>query len=163
YQGSSKATTVSGTSATVSGLSPATSYSFTVKAFDAAGNVSQPSGSVSATTDSSGGGGGGGSKLGGYFVDWGVYQRNYQVKKIDTSGSAAKLTQINYAFGNVQNGACTVGDSYADYDKFYGAADSVDGTSDTWDAGALRGSFHQLQELKKKHPQLKLVWSFGGW
>src|SRR5262249_3778351 len=109
YQGSSKATTVSGTSATVSGLSPATSYSFTVKAFDAAGNVSQPSGSVSATTDSSGGGGGGGSKLGGYFVDWGVYQRNYQVKNIDTSGSAAKLTQINYAFGNVQNGACTVG------------------------------------------------------
>ena len=163
YQGGTKALTVTGTSATVSGLSPSTGYTFTVKAFDAAGNVSGASNAVGATTDSSGGMGGGGSKLGGYFVEWGVYQRNYQVKNIDTSGSGGKLTQINYAFGNVQNGACTVGDSYADYDKFYGAADSVDGTSDSWDTGALRGSFHQLQELKKKYPQIKLLWSFGGW
>jgi chitinase len=39
----------------------------------------------------------------------------------------------------------------------------VDGTSDTWDAGALRGSFHQLRELKAKHPGLKVIYSFGGW
>ena len=105
----------------------------------------------------------GGHKVVGYFVDWGVYQRDYHVKNIDTSGSAAKLTHLDYAFGNVTNGTCAVGDSYADYDKYYGAADSVDGTSDTWDAGALRGSFHQLQELKKKYPNLKVLWSFGGW
>src|SRR5438309_5788498 len=102
-------------------------------------------------------------KVIGYFVDWGVYQRNYHVKNIVTSGSASKLNQIDYAFGNVTNGQCAVGDSYADYDKFYDAASSVDGTSDTWDAGALRGAFHQLQELKKLHPGLKIVWSFGGW
>ena len=58
----------------------------------------------------------------GYFVQWGVYERNYHVKNIDTSGSAAKLTHINYAFGNVTNGQCAIGDAYADYDKAYDAA-----------------------------------------
>ncbi|HEY7484738.1 MAG TPA: glycosyl hydrolase family 18 protein [Streptosporangiaceae bacterium] len=105
----------------------------------------------------------GGRKVLGYFVDWGVYQRNYHVKNIDTSGSAAKLTHINYAFGNVTNGQCAVGDSYADYDRFYAAGESVDGTADSWDAGALRGSFNQLRELKRKYPNLKVLWSFGGW
>jgi len=99
----------------------------------------------------------------GYFVDWGVYQRNYHVKNIETSGSADKLTHLNYAFGNVTNGQCAIGDSYADYDKFYDAASSVDGTTDTWDAGALRGNFNQLRKLKAMHPNLKVIWSFGGW
>jgi chitinase len=99
----------------------------------------------------------------GYFVDWGVYQRNYHVKNIETSGSADRLTHINYAFGNVTNGQCAVGDSYADYDRFYDAASSVDGTADTWDTGALRGSFNQLRKLKAMHPGLKVLWSFGGW
>ena len=99
----------------------------------------------------------------GYFVQWGVYQRNYHVKNIETSGSAAKLTHINYAFGNVTNGQCAIGDSYADYDKFYDSASSVDGTTDTWDAGALRGNFNQLRKLKAMHPGLKVLFSFGGW
>jgi chitinase len=107
--------------------------------------------------------GGGGNKIVGYFAEWGVYGRNYHVKNIETSGSAAKLTHINFAFGNVTNGQCAIGDSYADYDKAYSAADSVDGVADTWDAGALRGSFGQLRRLKKMHPNLKVIWSFGGW
>ncbi|MCX4773991.1 glycoside hydrolase family 18 protein [Streptomyces sp. NBC_01285] len=103
-----------------------------------------------------------GSKVVGYFTDWGVYQRNYHVKNIETSGSADKLTHINYAFGNVQDGKCTVGDSYADYEKAYTADQSVDGVADTWDQ-ELRGSFNQLRKLKKLHPDLKILWSFGGW
>ncbi|MDT7785078.1 MAG: chitinase [Pseudonocardiales bacterium] len=99
----------------------------------------------------------------GYFVQWGVYARNYHVKNIRTSGSASKLTHINYAFGNVSGGRCVLGDTYADYDKFYDAASSVDGTSDTWDAGALRGNFNQLRKLKKLNPGLKVLFSFGGW
>ena len=43
--------TVTGLSATVGGLSPATAYSFTVTATDAAGNTSNPSNTVSVTTD----------------------------------------------------------------------------------------------------------------
>ncbi|WP_405802769.1 glycoside hydrolase family 18 protein [Streptomyces sp. NBC_01187] len=98
----------------------------------------------------------------GYFTNWGVYQRNYHVKNVETSGSAAKLTHINYAFGNVQGGKCTVGDSFADYEKTYTADQSVDGQADTWDQ-PLRGNFNQLLKLKKKHPGLKILWSFGGW
>jgi len=105
----------------------------------------------------------GARKTVGYFAEWGVYGRNYHVKNIETSGSASKLTHILYAFGNTTGGACSIGDSYADYDKAYTAADSVDGVADTWDAGALRGSFNQLRKLKRLHPGLKVIWSFGGW
>ncbi|MFD3488840.1 glycoside hydrolase family 18 protein [Streptomyces sp. NPDC058665] len=103
-----------------------------------------------------------GEKVIGYFANWGVYDRNYHVKNIETSGSADKLTHINYAFGNVQGGKCTIGDSFADYEKAYTADQSVDGVADAWDQ-PLRGNFNQLRKLKEKHPGLKVVWSFGGW
>ncbi|NEB74139.1 glycoside hydrolase family 18 protein [Streptomyces sp. SID14478] len=103
-----------------------------------------------------------GSKVVGYFTEWGVYDRNYHVKNVETSGSADKLTHINYAFGNVQGGKCTMGDSYAATDKAYTADQAVDGVADTWDQ-PLRGNFNQLLKLKKLHPNLKILWSFGGW
>ncbi|WP_037304076.1 glycoside hydrolase family 18 protein [Amycolatopsis orientalis] len=102
-------------------------------------------------------------KVLGYFAEWGVYQRNYHVKNIDTSGSASKLTHINYSFGNVTNGGCALGDAEAATSKFYDAASSVDGVADSWDTGALRGNFNQLKKLKAKYPDLKVLWSFGGW
>ncbi|MFB4307211.1 glycosyl hydrolase family 18 protein [Actinomadura sp. GTD37] len=161
YNGGAKAASTTGTGATIGGLSAKTAYTFTVKARDAAGNTSPASASVSVTTDESGGGSGG-DKVVGYFAEWGVYQRNYHVKNIETSGSADKLTHINYAFGNVQGGKCAIGDGYADYEKAYTADQSVDGVADTWDQ-PLRGSFNQLRKLKKLHPNLKVIWSFGGW
>lgn len=97
-----------------------------------------------------------------YFTEWGVYGRNYHVKNIVSSGSAEDLTHINYAFGNVKNGQCTMDDSYAAIDKAYTAAQSVDGVADTWDQ-PLRGNFNQLLKLKEMHPHIKVVWSFGGW
>eukprot|EP00659_Diplonema_papillatum_P009302 gene9302-14412_t len=105
----------------------------------------------------------GDSMLIGYFVEWGIYGRNYHIKNIADSGSAKRLTHIVYSFGNVLNAACTIGDTYAAYDKAYSAADSVDGVADTWDTGALRGNFGQLRRLKKLYPNIKVVWSFGGW
>ncbi|GAA4257212.1 glycosyl hydrolase family 18 protein [Dactylosporangium darangshiense] len=104
----------------------------------------------------------GSKKVVAYFTEWGVYGRNYQVKNIETSGSASKLTHILYAFGNTTGGQCSIGDSYADYDKAYTADQSVDGVADTWDQ-PLRGNFNQLKKLKAKHPGLKVIWSFGGW
>jgi chitinase len=116
----------------------------------------------------------GGKQVGSYFTQWGIYGRNYHVKNIDTSGSAAKLTFINYAFGNVYaDGRCGIvtraesgngdgGDAYADYQKSYDAASSVDGVGDTWDQ-PLKGNFNQLKKLKARHPQLKLFISLGGW
>ena len=112
YEGSTQRAQVTGVSATISGLGACTSHTYTVRAYNTSGE-SPASGSVSGSTT---GCAGGGNKLLGYFVEWGVYQRAYYVKNIQTSGSASKLTHINYAFGNVTNGQCTIGDAYADYD-----------------------------------------------
>ncbi|MFF5966025.1 glycoside hydrolase family 18 protein [Streptomyces collinus] len=103
-----------------------------------------------------------GSKVIGYFTEWGTYDRKYHVKNIETSGSGSRLTHINYAFGNVTGGKCAMGDGYAATDRAYTAAESVDGKADTWDQ-PLRGNFNQLRKLKQKHPDLKVLWSFGGW
>ncbi|MGW0704810.1 glycoside hydrolase family 18 protein [Streptomyces sp. NPDC002643] len=104
----------------------------------------------------------GGDKVIGYFTDWGIYGRQYFVKNIETSGSAKKLTHINYAFGNVVDGKCAIGDSWADTDKPFTAEESVDGVADSADQ-SLSGNFNQLRKLKKLHPNLKVIWSFGGW
>ncbi|MGV9247926.1 glycosyl hydrolase family 18 protein [Streptomyces sp. NPDC003710] len=157
--------TVTTTSYTDTGLTAGTDYAYTVQARDTADQTGPVSGAVSVHT--TGGGtnppptGGSAVKLG-YFTEWGIYGRNYNVKNLVTSGSAAKITHINYAFGNVTGGKCAIGDSYADYDKAFTADQSVSGVADTWDQ-PLRGNFNQLRELKAKYPNLKVLWSFGGW
>ncbi|MFF2886348.1 S8 family serine peptidase [Paenibacillus sp. NPDC057967] len=52
YRGSSLAATVTSTSATITGLTASTAYTFTVRAVDAAGNRSAASNAVTVTTDS---------------------------------------------------------------------------------------------------------------
>ncbi|MFJ3580936.1 glycosyl hydrolase family 18 protein [Streptomyces sp. NPDC090127] len=156
--------TVTGLTYTNSGLTAGTDYSYTVVARDTADQTGPASGAASVRTT---GGGGGNPQPGstvklGYFTNWGVYGRNYHVKNLVTSGSAPKITHINYAFGNVQGGKCTIGDAYADYDKAYTADQSVDGKADTWDQ-PLRGNFNQLRKLKAQYPHIKVLWSFGGW
>ncbi|HEX7802967.1 MAG TPA: glycosyl hydrolase family 18 protein [Pseudoxanthomonas sp.] len=163
----------SSTGYTDSGLAAATAYTYRVRARDNAGNASAQSGQITATTSQ--GGGGGNKRVLGYFTQWGIYGRNYRVKNIDTSGSAAKLTHINYAFGNVRNNICEVGltipsneatgaggDAFADYTKAFSAAESVSGAADTWDQ-PLRGNWNQLKQLKAKYPNIKVLISLGGW
>ncbi|MFG2989889.1 glycosyl hydrolase family 18 protein [Streptomyces sp. NPDC048257] len=163
YRGSAKIATVTGTGYADTGLTKGTTYTYSVTARDTADQTGPSSGSATVTTT----GGvnppdpGGKVKLG-YFTNWGVYGRNYHVKNLVTSGTAGKITHINYAFGNVQNGQCAIGDAYADYDKAYTADQSVDGVADTWDQ-PLRGNFNQLRKLKKAYPNIKILWSFGGW
>lgn len=111
---------------------------------------------------------GGDKEVVAYFAQWGIYGRNYHVKNIVTSGSAEDITVINYAFANIVNGECImttapgVMDAYADYQKSYSAADSVDGVADTWDQ-PLRGNFNQLRKLKQMYPHIKVLISIGGW
>ncbi|MER5755532.1 carbohydrate binding domain-containing protein [Streptomyces sp. NPDC002088] len=72
YSGSSQVLSVSGTTATVSGLSSSTSYTFTVKARDAAGNTSAASNSVTVTTDAGSSGGTGFKQAAPYlYLGWG--------------------------------------------------------------------------------------------
>jgi chitinase len=158
-----KVSTVTTTSYTDTGLTAGTDYSYTVQARDTADQTGPVSGAVKVHTTGGGGGQPSGDKIKlGYFTEWGIYGRNYNVKNLVTSGSAAKITHINYAFGNVTGGKCAIGDSYADYDKAFTAENSVSGVADTWDQ-PLRGNFNQLRQLKAKYPHIKVLWSFGGW
>ncbi|GHI94884.1 glycoside hydrolase family 18 chitinase [Streptomyces olivaceus] len=159
-----KIATVTGTTYTNTGLSKGTDYSYTVQARDTADQTGPVSGAVKVRTTGDGGSepGPSGKVNLGYFTEWGVYGRNYHVKNLVTSGSASKITHINYAFGNVKNGQCTVDDTFAAYEKAYTADQSVSGAADTWDQ-PLRGNFNQLRQLKAKYPNIKILYSFGGW
>ncbi|MER7571022.1 glycoside hydrolase family 18 chitinase [Streptomyces sp. NPDC126514] len=164
-RGGTKVATVTGTTYTDTGLTAGTDYSYSVQARDTADQTGPVSGARAVRTT------GGttdpdpqpGSKINlGYFTEWGVYGRNYHVKNLVTSGSAAKITHINYAFGNVKEGKCVLDDAYAATDKAYTADQSVSGVADTWDQ-PLRGNFNQLRQLKAKYPHIKVLYSFGGW
>jgi len=105
----------------------------------------------------------------GYFTQWGIYRRNFLVRDVHTSGMAAKLTHINYAFANVgADGRCFeanqagVGDAWADYQKRFKAGESVDGVGDVV-SQPLAGNFNQLRKLKARYPHLKVQLSIGGW
>ncbi|MFI1353575.1 glycosyl hydrolase family 18 protein [Streptomyces sp. NPDC020898] len=158
-----KVATVTATSYTNTGLTAGTDYSYTVQARDTADQTGPVSGAVTVRTTGGATNPPTGNKVKlGYFTEWGVYGRNYHVKNLVTSGSAPKITHINYAFGNVKNGQCVVDDTYAAYDKAYTADQSVSGAADTWDQ-PLRGNFNQLRQLKAKYPHIKVLYSFGGW
>jgi endoglucanase len=87
FRGTTLATSVSGTSATVTGLSPSTAYSFTVKARDAAGNSSAASSAVSVTTQA--GSGNSGCTIA--LVPQSQWQNGYVVQpaRVTNTGTAA--------------------------------------------------------------------------
>ena len=99
----------------------------------------------------------------GYFTEDGAKWGRYTVKNIVTSRAAERLTQIDYAFGRVANDRCQLGDRSTEIDHPYTGANSVNGHDDPAGPNQLRGTFHQLQELKQLFPKLKIIISFGGW
>jgi chitinase len=99
----------------------------------------------------------------GYFTEGGARSGKYTVKDMAASGAAGLLTEVNYAFGRVTGDQCQIGDRETALNHAYPAAESVDGTDDPAGDNQLRGTFHQLQELKRRYPALKVVVSFGGW
>jgi chitinase len=131
---------------------------------------------VVAVFERTGGGGGGGTDPGanrpplpeqqlvvGYFAQWSIYRRNYLVRDVEKSGAAAAMDVINYAFAAPdENLRCASLDTFADYGKRFGAAESVDGVADTV-AQPLKGNFNQLRKLKQLHPHLRVLISLGGW
>lgn len=133
----------------MTGLSPNTAYTFTVRARDLYDNTSAFSAPLQVSTADVVGSGY--ARIG-YFVQWGIYGRQFFVKNLDTNGSAAKMTHLDYAFGNIDpvNLTCLqgvtkgtsvdpqdpnqgdgAGDAEADYSRPFPAAQSVDGVADT--------------------------------
>ncbi|HKN97407.1 MAG TPA: glycosyl hydrolase family 18 protein, partial [Pseudonocardiaceae bacterium] len=120
-----------------------------------------------------------------YYDQWSIYQNAYYLHNLDASGAAAKLDYLIYDFENIDpvnltcfeaskatdpdpagendpNAGDGAEDSFADYQKEFDATTSVNGTADVFNQ-PIAGNFHQLQELKAKHPNLKILLSLGGW
>src|SRR5438105_3702195 len=99
----------------------------------------------------------------GYYAERHAANSDYPLKQLATNGAAGLLTQLNYAFGKVAKNRCEIPNPELELKRVYSASESVDGSADSSDAIPLRGTFHQLQELKKKFPKLKILISLGGW
>jgi len=116
-----------------------------------------------------------GQVVGTYFVEWGVYGRNFHVADIP----AQNLTHILYGFipvcgpngslqaanatghsalvsqcADKQDYEVTIHDKYAALEKTY--------PGDNWD-DEIKGNFGQLMRLKAAQPEIKILPSIGGW
>ena len=96
-------------------------------------------------------------KVVGYYAQWAIYARDYNVPKIDGS----KLTHLNYSFygtefdaAHPENTKLHCLDPYADFEHMEGGI--------PWDA-PVKGNFYDLMKLKQKYPHLKILISVGGW
>jgi chitinase len=147
--------TTTSTSDSEGGLSPSTSYTFSLTATDYAG--SSPAATVTITTSAL-------STLfvGGWWEEWGTYYANANVADLQNNGVAGVLTHLIYAFAKpVANGSnvnCALADSYADYQK---VVPQVPGATPA--TAPLQGNFGALVQLKQLHPNLKVLISIGGW
>ncbi|PKQ81797.1 glycoside hydrolase [Aeromonas sobria] len=121
-----------------------------------------------------------GKVVGTYFVEWGVYGRNFPVNKIP----AQNLTHILYGFTpicggdgindslkEIENGnsfralqkSCAGREDFkvAIHDP-WAAIQAPQGTLGAWDE-PYKGNFGNLMALKQAYPDLKILPSVGGW
>jgi chitinase len=154
--GPSTVTTTS-TSDTISGLTPSTSYTFTVKATDSAGTSSGSTVTVTTAAQTSS------LIVGGWFEEWSIYYAGYNIANMQTNGVAGKLTHLFYAFSSLTasssgSASCVLADPWADYQD----TNLPQVTGPYSGAGGVYGNFGAIQQLKAANPNLKTVISIGG-
>jgi chitinase len=105
-----------------------------------------------------------GKILAGFFEEWSIYYANYNLANLESNGSAAKLSHLIYAFGDVSASAsdpsantCVIADAWADFEN--NNLPPVGGIADAW---PLYGNFAEILKLKQLHPKLKTLISLGG-
>lgn len=136
YKNNTYLNSTTSTTYSVTNLTPATTFQFTVKAKDARGNLSPPSNILTVTTTSLATSAQPSKKIIGYYAAWAAYS-GFLPDRIDPS----KLTHINYAFANIGSDL-KIKMGYPDIDP---------------------NNFALLQALKQKNPNLKTLISIGGW
>ena len=98
-----------------------------------------------------------------YFAQWTIYRRGYLPRDVVVSGAATATDVINYAFAGIdENLRCASLDPFADYQKRFDSAESVDSVADTV-SQPLKGNFNQLLKLKAMYPHVRVLLSIGGW
>lgn len=109
---------------------------------------------------------------GAYFVEWGIYGRDYDVTNIP----AQNLSHILYGFIPIcgPNDSLTGGPKNALNTACAGSEDFEVVIHDPWAAiqkalpgvsadDPIRGTYSQLMALKQRYPDLKILPSVGGW
>ncbi|WP_125559309.1 glycosyl hydrolase family 18 protein [Pseudoalteromonas rubra] len=114
--------------------------------------------------------------VGAYFVEWGIYGRNFDVTQIP----ADNLTHLLYGFipicgpndslAEIENGnslralklACGSSEDYevVIHDPWAAVQKALPGISSK---DPIRGTYAQLMALKQRNPDLKILPSVGGW
>ncbi len=114
--------------------------------------------------------------VGAYFVEWGIYGRDFDVTNIP----AHNLTHLLYGFipicgpneslKEVENGnswralqkACADSEDFevAIHDPWAAVQKTLPGIAST---DPIRGTYAQLMALKQRYPDLKILPSVGGW
>ncbi|MFF8866171.1 glycoside hydrolase family 6 protein [Streptomyces sp. NPDC015139] len=145
YRDGVKAGTATGTSYTDQGLSPATTYRYTVKARDAAGNVSAASAAIAATTKTSGGGGGGTSGLKAQYKNNDSATGDNQIKPglqlVNTGTGAVDLSRVTVRYWFTGEASSAGFQTWCDYAQ---VGCSAVKTSVTTLSAARTGADHSL-------------------
>lgn len=102
--------------------------------------------------------------LAGFYEEWSIYYADYNLADLESNGSAAKLSHLIYAFGDVSASAsnpstdgCSLADPWADFQTPY-----LPGVGGLPVTGPLYGNFESIVQLKQLHPALKSIISLGG-